>query len=268
MCVAGGKKPTERIALETVFGCVRAGAARFLRQGVVPRYRGIASVHYYMLANCGPAKCCVRPVAAPAGVFVRARAGLRGGVALSRRFVFVARPLCGSLAAFCVRVTPAVCRMSAKQDGLRYVSFLFRRGSGSPVVRSRVDVRLSDLAGSLRVCAFSGGDPDGVRKRRGNAGDEERSRRRGRVRFCVTALALLCFPRGVRWGCAPQTAPKSLRLSGLSSGAGRAAKCALHGGVGVVRIRGTVTRAHGKTRPALISGGRTAAGRAGRAVYC
>ena len=87
-------------------------------------------------------------------------------------------------------------------------------------------------------------------------------------RFCVTALALLCFPRGVRWGCAPQTAPKSLRLSGLSSGAGRAAKCALHGGVGVVRIRGTVTRVYGKTRPALISGGRTAAGRAGRAVYC
>ena len=36
-------------------------------------------------------------------------------------------------------------------------------------------------------------------------------------RFCVTALALLCFPRGVRWGCAPQTAPKSHWLSGLSS---------------------------------------------------
>ena len=107
---------------------------------------------------------------------------------------------------------------SAKQNGLREVTFLFRRGSGSPVVRSRVDVRLSDLAGSLRVCAFSGGDPDGVRKRRGNAGDEERSRRRGRVRFCVTALALLCFPRGVRWGLrAPKPAPKSLRLSGLSS---------------------------------------------------
>ena len=90
----------------------------------------------------------------------RARAGLRGGVALSRRFVFVARPLCGSLAAFCVRVTPAVCRMSAKQDGLRYVSFLFRRGSGSPVVRSRASIRLFGLAGSLRAWAFSYGDPD------------------------------------------------------------------------------------------------------------
>ena len=139
---------------------------------------------------------------------------------------------CGSIQMSCVRsapvmrssrnvlrsITPAVCRLCAKQDGLRDVPFLFRRGSGSPVVRSRVDVRLSDLAGSLRVCAFSGGDPDGVRKRRGNAGDEERSRRRGRVRFCVTALALPCFPRGVRWGLrAPKPAPKSLRLSGLSS---------------------------------------------------
>ena len=28
------------------------------------------------------------------------------------------------------------------------------------------------------------------------------------VRFCVGALALLCFPRGVRWGCAPQTCAK------------------------------------------------------------
>ena len=41
--------------------------------------------------------------------------------------------------------------------------------------------------------------------------------RRGRVRFCVNILALKCFPRGVRWGCAPQTAPKSHWLSGLSS---------------------------------------------------
>ena len=79
---------------------------------------------------------------------------------------------------------------------------------------------LSGFVGSLRACAFLYGDPDGERKGRGNAengGNGERSRRRGRVRFCVTALALLCFPRGVRWGCAPQTAPKSHWLSGLSS---------------------------------------------------
>ena len=42
------------------------------------------------------------------------------------------------------------------------------------------------------------------------------------MRLCAATLALLCFPRGVRWGCAPQTAPKSLRLSGLSSRCGGA----------------------------------------------
>ena len=59
---------------------------------------------------------------------------------------------CGSIQMSCVRsapvmrscrnvlcsITPAVCRLCAKQDGLRYVPFLFRRGSGSPVVRSRM----------------------------------------------------------------------------------------------------------------------------------
>ena len=54
------------------------------------------------------------------------------------------------------------------------------------------------------------------------------------IRFCASTLALLCFPPGVRWGCAPQTAPKSqkwkrhCRLSGLSS------RC---GGVVLVRVR-------------------------------
>ena len=58
---------------------------------------------------------------------------------------------CGSLGMSCVRsrlslrfprgvlcsLTPAVCRLCAKQDGLRDVAFLFRRGSRSPIVRSR-----------------------------------------------------------------------------------------------------------------------------------
>ena len=82
-------------------------------------------------------------------------------------------------------------------------------------------VRLSGFVGSLRACAFLYGDPDGERKGRGNAENGEngeRSRRRGRVRFCVTILALSCFPRGVRWGLrAPKPAPKSHWLSGLSS---------------------------------------------------
>ena len=60
-------------------------------------------------------------------------------------------------------------------------------------------------------------------------GHGARGWRRGAGAHCVSLLALTCFPRGERWGCAPQTAPKSLRLSGLSS------RC---GGVGLVRVRG------------------------------
>ena len=192
---------------------------------------------------------------------------------------------------------------------MRYLAFLFRRGSRSPFVCSRIIVRLSGLVGSLRVCSFIYGDPDGVTgdTRNGERGTGERGWRRSvsallrnhigfamfsvgsplglrapnlrqrvfdsldslhaaaglpwcvfaaLVRFCATASALLGFPRGVRWGYAPQTAPKSqkwkrhCRLSGLSS------RC---GGVALVRIR-AVTRVHGKTRPSPIYA------RAGRAV--
>ena len=73
-------------------------------------------------------------------------------------------------------------------------------------------LRLSGFVGSLRDCAFLYGDPDGEREDAENGvGDAAWGR------FCVSLSALQCFPRGVRWGCAPQTAPKSLRLSGLSS---------------------------------------------------
>ena len=64
--------------------------------------------------------------------------------------------------------------LSAKQTGLRYLAFLFRRGSRSPFVRSRGALRLSAFVGSLRACAFSCGDPDGGRRRRGNAGKRKR----------------------------------------------------------------------------------------------
>ncbi len=76
----------------------------------------------------------------------------------------------------CVRFTPiarfyrnvlrsvhACCLpQSAKQDGLRGVAFLFRRGSRSPFVRSRGTLRLSAFVGSLRVWLFLYGDLDGV----------------------------------------------------------------------------------------------------------
>ena len=100
---------------------------------------------------------------------------------------------------------------SAKQNGLRYVAFLFRRGSRSPIARSRIAgavIRLGWFTSGLRVFC---GDPDGSTRGRGDGGGA------AWVRFCVIILALRRFPRGVRWGYAPQTAPKSLRLSGLSS---------------------------------------------------
>ena len=209
---------------------------------------------------------------------------------------------CHSLLLICLAFAHACCLThSAKQNGLRNAPFLFRRGSGSPVARSRIAgavIRISWFTSGLRVFC---GDPDGSTRGRGGR------RRRGvgaflrdhigfvafsagstlglrapnlrqrvfdsldslhaaaglpwcvfaaLVRFCATASALLGFPRGVRWGYAPQTAPKSqkwkrhCRLSGLSS------RC---GGVALVRIR-AVTRVHGKTRPSPIYA------RAGRAV--
>ena len=134
-------------------------------------------------------------------------------------------------------------------DVLRFYS----AGSRSPFVRSHDVVRLSALAGSLRVCMFLYGDLDGVIGVRGTGlaawtlrvfaqahwrccafrgeyAGATRPRLRQRVfdsldslhaaaglrwygfaalvRFCVITLALQCFPRGVRWGCAPQTCAK------------------------------------------------------------
>ena len=83
----------------------------------------------------------------PAQAFVRAGVWRRGGGS--------------SIAALCVRITPAVCRMSAKQDGLQQVAFLFRRGSESPLERSRALARLSRIVGSLGAGAFPYGDSDG-----------------------------------------------------------------------------------------------------------
>ena len=58
--------------------------------------------------------------------------------------------------------------MNAKQDGLRCLAFLFRRVEIA--IRAFSDVvRLSNLAGSLRVCAFLYGDPDEAMERRGDA---------------------------------------------------------------------------------------------------
>ena len=121
------------------------------------------------------------------------------------RLAFVLRLSCVPLGMSCVRFTPAVCRLCAKQDGLRDVPFLFRRGSGSPFARSRMSRGYRALLVHFGLARFFMAIPTENERERGG-----RSRRRGGVRFCVTISALRRFPRGVRWGCAPQTAPRRL----------------------------------------------------------
>ncbi len=128
---------------------------------------------------------------------------------------------------------------SAKQDGLRYLAFLFRR------------VEIAIRAFSRRWCGYLPllvhfgfvrlfvAIPTGIPGTRGTRNGVRENGAGGAafVRFCAIALALQFFPRGVRWGLrAPKPAPKSLRLSGLSS------RC---GGAALVQIRCAVTRAHG-----------------------
>ena len=116
---------------------------------------------------------------------------------------------CGSLAAFCVRVTPAVCRMSAKQDGLRYVSFLFRRGSGPPVVRSQ---RPSDYRTQLvhfGIVRFFAAIPTENKRTKKLRRIGERSRRRGVGTFLRKHIGLAMLSAGSPLGATrPQTCAK------------------------------------------------------------
>ena len=89
------------------------------------------------------------------------------------------------------------------------------RDRHSCVLGCRAVIELGWFTSGLRVSLWRSRQRTKETER--TRGTRERSRRRGRVRFCVTISALRRFPRGVRWGYAPQTAPKSLRLSGLSS---------------------------------------------------
>ena len=107
-----------------------------------------------------------------------------------------------------------------KRDGLREVAFLFRRGSGSPLVRSRMSCGYRTCLVHFGIERFFASIPTGLR-----------SRRRGGSAFLRKPLGFVMFPRGVRWGlkcgsrtaAAPKPAPRSQKwkphcgLSGLSS---------------------------------------------------
>ena len=119
----------------------------------------------------------------------------------------------GSIAAFAFGSRLSFFLCQEKRDGLRCLAFLFR-GSRSPSCVLAVSVRLSAFVGSLRVCAFLYGDLDGLP---GCGGRGYGVGGAAFVRFCASALALESF-RGEYAGAArPKPAPKSLRLSGLSS---------------------------------------------------
>ena len=107
---------------------------------------------------------------------------------------------------------------SAKQNGLRNVSFLFRRGSGSPIVRSQRPCDYRTQLVHFGIVRFLAAIPTENEETRERGRPENRIGGAAQERFCVIISALPCFPRGVRWGLrAPKPAPKSHWLSGLSS---------------------------------------------------
>ena len=110
---------------------------------------------------------------------------------------------CGSLGMSCVRsrlslrfprgvlcsLTPAVCRLCAKQDGLRDVAFLFRRGSRSPVARSRGVGAVICLGGFISGLYVSLWRSRRVTGTRGRSYEGDGAGGAALVRLCAIALA-------------------------------------------------------------------------------
>ena len=139
---------------------------------------------------------------------------------LLERFAFGSRPPYAFIGMFCVRFTPAVRScwnvlrlftpvsfpLSGKERRLAGCCISIPRGSGSPLVRSRMSCGYRALLGSLWDGAFLCGDPDGGRR---DAGYEERSRRRGASTFLRKPIGFAVFSAGSPLGAArPQTCAK------------------------------------------------------------
>ena len=121
----------------------------------------------------------------------------------------------GSVDVFYPRFTPAVCRIAPN----RTACDMFR--SYSAVGRDRHScvlaalVRLSTLAGSLRVCSFICGDPDGVTgdTRNGERGTGERGWRRSVSALLRNHIGFAMFSAGSTLGLrAPDCAKESSTL--------------------------------------------------------
>ena len=144
------------------------------------------------------------------------------------------------------RFTPAVCRMATNRTACGSLrSYSAGRERHLYVLEMFFDLPLWVHFGFVRFfMAISTGCRGCGGRRRENGADGVAF-----VRFCAGALALLCFPRGVRWGLrAPKPAPKSLRLSGLSS------RC---GGIALVRIRRAYTLLRSRIGLVSLSAGST-----------
>ena len=125
---------------------------------------------------------------------------------LSECFSFVLCLSCVPLEMSCVRFTPAVCRLCVKQDGLRDVPFLFRRGSGSLFARSRMSRGYRALLVHFGLARFFMAIPTENERERGRRRTESAARQsaflRDRIGFAV-------FSAGSPLGAArPQTCAK------------------------------------------------------------
>ena len=175
------------------------------------------------LVNRGPARRCVWPVAAPAGGIVRAGAVLRSDAARARglcssccghAFLLECRVFVRAHHTFlsgCLMLDHACCLPhSAKQNGLRYVPFLFRRGSGSPFVRSRWPCGYRTWWVHFGLARFFMAIPtenEGTRER------GKRSRRRGVSVLLRDHIGLAMFSAGSTLGLrAPDCAKESSTL--------------------------------------------------------
>ena len=129
---------------------------------------------------------------------------------------------CHAFLSKCLAFDHACCLPhSAKQDGLRDVPFLFRRGSGSPVVRSRMSRGYRALLVHFGLVRFFMAIPTENERTRGTRRTEgrgERSRRRGVSALLREHIGFEVFSAGSPLGAArPQTCAKETRLPGLSS---------------------------------------------------
>ena len=181
---------------------------------------------------------------------------------------------CVSLAAFCVRHRPALrsCRgaLRSASPSLAFLSrrfalvsrllFAAMRQTGRlavscvpvPPGRDRhscvlvMSARLSAFAGSLRVWPFLCGDLDGVAGGRGERGVRRTGLRGWRRGACASLrghIGLEILSAGSTLGLrAPNLRQRAIGSLDSLHGADRMAKCALHGGVMSVRIRGDSAR--------------------------